>query len=195
MSHYYSKEVNLESEEKIIEFNYKNEVIKLISDHGVFSRERVDYGTRVLLDTVELDNCHSLLDMGCGYGVIGLSLKKVYPHIDIDMVDINERAISLSIKGSKLNELSVNVYQSDLYEEITNTYDAILSNPPIRAGKQVVFTIIEEAYDHLNKDGNLWIVIQKKQGAPSARKKMNDVFGNCEVVNRDKGYYILKSKR
>ena len=195
MSHYYNKEVSVDSDEKTLEFRYHDKIIKLISDHGVFSRERVDYGTRVLLDTVHLDDCHSLLDMGCGYGVIGLSIKMVYPDIEIDMVDINERAIALSKKGCAQNGLNVNIYQSDLYEKVNKHFDAILSNPPIRAGKQVVFAIIEDAYHHLNEEGSLWIVIQKKQGAPSTKKKMNEVFGNCEIVKRDKGYYILRSKR
>ena len=82
---------------------------------------------------------------------------------------------------------------SSIYENVSHCFDVIVSNPPIRAGKKVVFDILEKAYDHLNNQGELVIVIQKKQGAPSAKKKMEEVFGNCEIVKRDKGYFILKS--
>lgn len=178
-------------------FHYRNQDIILVSDNGVFSKQRVDYGSRVLLDTIELNENHKkLLDVGCGYGTFGVSLKKVYPHLNVEMVDINERAVLLTKKAIDLNHLqNANVYQSFVYENVRGKFDVVVSNPPIRAGKSVVFEILEKAYDFLNEGGFLMIVIQKKQGAPSAKKKMEDVFGNCEVVNKDKGYYILKSVR
>lgn len=195
MNHYYSKNVNLESNEEKMIFHYKGNDITFIGDNGVFSKQRVDYGSRVLLNTIELNDCYkSLLDVGCGYGTFGVSLKKVYPHLHVEMVDINERAVLLANKSIALNDVEDAIaYQSFVYENVKGTFDVIVSNPPIRAGKQVVFEILEKAYDYLNEEGFLMIVIQKKQGAPSAKKKMEEVFGNCEVVNKDKGYYILKS--
>lgn len=195
MNHYYSKKVDLESNEEKMVFHYKGNDITFIGDNGVFSKQRVDYGSRVLLDTIVLnDNCQTLLDVGCGYGTFGISLKKVYPHLQVEMVDINERAVSLTNKAIKLNAIdNARAYQSYIYESVNGKFDVIVSNPPIRAGKKVVFEILEKAYDYLNDNGFLMIVIQKKQGAPSAKKKMEEVFGNCEVVNKDKGYYILKS--
>ena len=109
------------------------------------------------------------------------------------MVDINNRALDLSRQNAQLNNVDVNIFQSNIYEQVIGSFDYIISNPPIRAGKKVVHTIIEESIDHLNDDGSLTIVIQKKQGAPSAKAKMEDVFGNCEIVKKDKGYYILRS--
>ena len=136
----------------------------------------------------------TLLDVGCGYGTLGISLKKAYPWLHVEMVDVNERAIALANESIEHNqENDIIAYKSSVYENVKDTFDIIVSNPPIRAGKKIVFEILEKAYDHLNNQGELFIVIQKKQGAPSAKKKMEDVFGNCEIIKRDKGYFILKS--
>lgn len=195
MNHYYSKTVNLESNEEKMIFHYKGHDITFITDNGVFSKQRVDYGSRVLLDAIELNENHkSLLDVGCGYGTFGISLKKVYPDIYVEMVDINERAVALTNKAIDLNGIdNIKAYQSYIYENVDGKFDVVISNPPIRAGKKVVFEILEKSYDYLNEQGFLMIVIQKKQGAPSAKKKMEEIFGNCEIVTKDKGYYILKS--
>ena len=195
MAHYYTNNINLKSEESRITFRYREHDIVFISDYGVFSKERVDYGSRVLLEEIDIKpNQKKLLDVGCGYGTLGISLKKEFPWISADMVDVNERAVHLANESINYNKVSdAKAYQSNIYENVEGTVDIIVSNPPIRAGKKVVFEILEKAYDHLNKYGELVIVIQKKQGAPSAKKKMEDVFGNCEIVTRDKGYFILKS--
>lgn len=195
MAHYYTNNINLKSEESRITFRYREHDIVFISDYGVFSKERVDYGSRVLLEEIDIKpNQKKLLDVGCGYGTLGISLKKEFPWISADMVDVNERAVHLANESINYNKVSdAKAYQSNIYENVEGTFDIIVSNPPIRAGKKVVFEILEKAYDHLNKYGELVIVIQKKQGAPSAKKKMEDVFGNCEIVTRDKGYFILKS--
>ncbi len=197
MPHYYTNNVNLESDESKIIFRFREHELTFISDIGVFSKERVDYGSRALLDAMDIsENQKTLLDVGCGYGTLGVSLAKVYPWLDVEMVDVNERAVLLSNKSIKINNLeNAKAYLSSIYENVSGTYDVVISNPPIRAGKKVVHEILEKAYDHLNDKGELIVVIQKKQGAPSAKTKMEEVFGNCEIVNRDKGYFILKSKK
>ncbi len=197
MAHYYTNNIDLKSKEEKIMFEYRNHKITFLSDYGVFSKERIDYGSRVLLNAIELDESKkTLLDVGCGYGTLGISLRTVYPWLSVDMIDVNERAIHLASESIKMNQLDhIKVNLSYIYENVNNMYDVIISNPPIRAGKKVVFEILEKAYDYLNVNGELWIVIQKKQGAPSAKKKMEEVFGNCEVVTKDKGYYILKSMK
>lgn len=197
MTHYYTNNVNLKSQETHIPFRYREHQITFVSDHGVFSKDRVDYGSRVLLDCMDIrENQKSLLDVGCGYGALGISLKKEYPWLYVEMVDINERAVHLTNESIEYNHIEdAKAYVSFAYENVTGTFDIIVSNPPIRAGKKVVFEILEKAYDHLNENGELIIVIQKKQGAPSAKKKMEEVFGNCEIIKKDKGYFVLKSMK
>lgn len=195
MTHYYTNNMELKSDETHIYFQYKNHNIILASDYGVFSKDKVDYGTRVLLDTIDIkENIGKILDVGCGYGTIGVSLKKQYPHLSVEMIDVNERAVYLANQSIKYNDLeNIIAYKSYVYANVEGCFDIILSNPPIRAGKKVVFEILEGAYNHLNKNGEIIVVIQKKQGAPSAKKKLEDTFGNCEIIKRDKGYFVLKS--
>ena len=196
MNHYYTDNVDLISQKKQIEFYYRNHSIAFITDHGVFSKDRVDYGSHVLLEAIEINDEKSLLDIGCGYGAMGISLKKAYPSLYVEMIDINNRALSLAQENIRLNHLNnIISYNSYCLEEVKNSFDIIISNPPIRAGKQVVGKIIKDSYDHLNNQGKLVIVIQKKQGAPSAKRLMEETYGFCEILKRDKGYYILCSQR
>ena len=195
MAHYYTNNTDLKSEKKYITFHYRDQELTFVSDIGVFSKEYIDYGSRVLLDNISLTSSQTtLLDVGCGYGTLGLSLKKVYPWIKVEMVDVNERALALAEESVRYNQLDdITIYKSSVYENVKGRFDVIVSNPPIRAGKKVVFEILEKAYEHLNQSGELFLVIQKKKGSPSAKKKMEEVFGNCEIVKRDKGYFVLKS--
>lgn len=162
------------------------------TDAGVFSKKMIDFGSQVLLNTLDFKAKETLLDMGCGYGPLGICLARVQ-ELQVTMVDINHRAIDLAKENALNNQVSADIYQSNLYEKVQKTFDHIISNPPIRAGKEVVHTILEEAYEHLNTGGDLTIVIQKKQGAPSAKAKMATVFGNVVILKKDKGYYILRS--
>ena len=164
------------------------------TDAGVFSKKMVDYGSQVLLNALDLERGKNLLDVGCGYGPLGISLAKVQG-VQSTMIDINSRAIDLAKKNAERNGVVAHIFQSNIYENVSEKFDYIISNPPIRAGKKVVHEIIEGAFDHLNQGGSLTIVIQKKQGAPSAKVKMEDVFGNSEIIRKDKGYYILSSEK
>ncbi len=193
MKHYFTDNTDLKSEQSQFIFRFHKYDLLFTSDNGVFSKNMIDYGSRVLLDDIEITNEKILLDVGCGYGTFGICLNKVYSHLNVDMVDVNDRALELAKLNAKNNNIHANIYKSFIYENVQGSYDVIVTNPPVRAGKEVVTTILQESIEHLNENGSLWVILQKKQGAPSAKKKMEEVFGNCEIVKRDKGYYLLHS--
>ena len=168
------------------------EKMTFLTDAGVFSKKMIDFGSQLLLKCLEVNQGETVLDVGCGYGPLGLSLAKAYG-VQVTMVDINNRALDLARQNAERNKVEATIFQSNIYEQVKGHFDHVISNPPIRAGKQVVHEIIEKSKDFLEAGGDLTIVIQKKQGAPSAKSKMEEVFGNCEIVKKDKGYYILRS--
>lgn len=192
MKHYYTDNTDLESE--IVEIKYTYNDIDLVyqTDNGVFSKKAIDYGSRVLLENIVLKDQAKVIDVGCGYGTFGIALKKCN-NIEVDMVDVNNRAINLAIQNAKLNNVIVNVFESNVYDAVKCQYDVIVTNPPIRAGKEIVMKIINESSQFLREDGEIWVIIQKKQGAPSVKKRLEELYGHCDIVKRDKGYYLLKS--
>lgn len=195
--HYYTNKLKTESKESAWTYQLKGFDFKFVTDLGVFSKKTVDFGSRLLIETIDLNDVVSgdVLDVGCGYGPMGLSLAKADPDRHVEMVDVNERALGLAKQNASNNRISnVLIHPSDVYEQVEGKeFALIVSNPPIRAGKTVVHTILTEAYSYLKKDGKLVIVIQKKQGAPSGMKKMEETFGNAEVIAKDKGYWIIQS--
>lgn len=170
------------------------EHFQFLTDAGVFSKRMIDYGSQVLLNAISVESGEKILDLGCGYGPIGITLGKVF-QADVTMVDVNSRALELAQKNALKNGVEAKIFESFCYDAISMTYDHIISNPPIRAGKKVVHKILEESVNYLTPKGKLTIVIQKKQGAPSAKVKMESLFGNCTVLKKDKGYYILQSEK
>lgn len=195
MNHYYANNEKIRSDQKEIHYTYKGKTISYVVDVGIFSKERVDYGTNVLINALEeFKENVSILDMGCGYGAIGIAIAKAYPKTKVDMVDINLRAIKLSQMNADANKIkNASIFESNLYQNITQKYDYIISNPPIRAGKEIVHGVISGGYPFLKKDGKVIVVIQKKQGAPSLEKKMVEVFGNVRTLNKENGYYVFES--
>lgn len=196
--HYFTGKPSTKSEEQTWAFHLRDKEFRFTADSGVFSKNTVDFGSRLLIETFEMPEgvTGDLLDMGCGYGPIGISLAATFPEQTIEMVDVNQRALDLAKRNAKANAISnVRIFLSSIYENIAKEkrYAAIVTNPPIRAGKQTVHQILSEAYDYLAINGTLTTVIQKKQGAPSAEKKMEEIFGNAEVVIKDKGYWIIRS--
>ncbi|VUX03343.1 Ribosomal RNA small subunit methyltransferase C [Streptococcus constellatus] len=165
-----------------------------LTDAGVFSKKMIDYGSQALLRCLNFHKQESVLDVGCGYGTLGLTLVKA-KEVEAILVDINQRALDLARQNAERNQVLATIFQSNLYQNVEGRFHHVISNPPIRAGKQVVHEVIAGSYAHLLDGGDLTIVIQKKQGAPSAKAKMEDVFGNCEILKKDKGYYILRSRK
>ena len=191
MSQYFDNDKNIKSEKRLIKFNFNNKEFSIYSDNGVFSKDRFDYGTRVLLNSVDVDKLFgNVLDLGCGLGVVGIILGTFNKGINIDMVDINERAIDLAKNNLVLNNVKANVFVSDIYSNIDNKYDFIITNPPIRAGKNVIRGFLLGSYDYLKDDGILYFVMRKDHGVKSMIKELSVKF-NTSIVNKDKGFYVV----
>jgi len=198
MSHYFQYDSSIISNEKQIEFSIDGRKIKLFTDNGVFSKNRIDEGTLVLLEAiVPLRLTGRILDLGCGYGPLGLTIALTSPLCSVDMSDINVRALELAKKNVEMLGLSqrVTILHSDVYENIEGPYDSIVVNPPIRAGKRVTYSMYEGAKQYLIDGGSLYVVIRRAQGAESASKYIETVFGNVCLLLRNKGYYILKATK
>lgn len=199
MNHYFSENPEIKSEKKIIKYEVENKKFELITDNGVFSKNKVDFGTDVMLKNFLKENINrkekfSLLDIGCGYGVVSVVLKTFFTNIELTLSDVNERALELSKENLKKNNIeNFNLIKSFSFENIDENFDVILSNPPIRTGKTVIFQIYEESFNHLNKNGEFYCVIQTKHGAKSTQKKLEEIFGNCETLDIDGGYRIYRS--
>ena len=195
MEHYFTNNKNLKENINEISAKVKNTQFIFYTDNGVFNKKGLDYGTRVLLENIDLSNKLSFLDVGCGCGPIGIYISKQNQSYSVDMIDVNEKVINLVKKSLLKNKIdNARVFISDVYENIKNKYDMIITNPPIHAGKTKVYEIIRGASNYLNEKGELWIVIRKDQGAKSLMKDMSDIY-NFEIVKRDNGFYILRAKK
>lgn len=193
MAQYFENDTSLRSQEVEKRVIIKDIEYKFLTDNGVFSKSGLDFGTRSLLESLSLkNNKGDVLDFGCGYGPIGIFLAKT-TNLNVDMIDINKRSVSLARKNASLNNVIVNVFESDIYSNISKKYEYIISNPPIRVGKKILYEILFGAKEHLNKNGELWIVINKAQGAKSLLKDLEREY-TVELVNKNKGFYIICAK-
>ena len=197
--HYYSQKPQVESKPQKWQFSLLGHSFTFETDAGVFSKSEVDFGSRVLIESFVIPEIEGvILDVGCGYGPIGLSMAKQYPERLVYMMDINERALQLAKKNAEINGIqNVRIFKSDGVSNVEKGLQvaAVLTNPPIRAGKDTVFKIYDGAYEVLSSGGELWVVIQKKQGAPSTVKRLEEIFQSVEIVERKKGYWIVKAKK
>ena len=194
--HYYTANPTTAHDEHTWTFDLLDHALTFTTDAGVFSKGTVDYGTRTMLNAFNHDIPDGkILDLGAGYGPVAISLAKVLPEREFVAAEINARAAELVQRNAQRNHVDqqIMVVQSDRYENVDGKFAAILTNPPVRAGKQIVTDMIAGAIDHLVPEGTLTVVLQKKQGAPSAKKLMAELFGNVQTIAKDKGYYILES--
>lgn len=199
--HYYSKEPVSASHVRYIDYeiSYQNQPRSFTfeTDSGVFSISRVDHGTDILLNAIAKDMAGetapaSVLDIGCGYGPIGITLGCFFPEAHIHMVDVNERAMELARRNAQTARLKDFLVDSVDNLPPAETFDMVVTNPPIRAGKAVVYGIFQQAREHLAPGGALYVVIRKNQGGPSAVKELTRLFGNCQIIDRQSGFHILK---
>ena len=205
MSHYFSEKQDVKSDRKIIKYEIENKKFEFLTDNGVFSKTKVDFGTDVMLKVFLQENINKknqkfvVLDIGCGYGVVSVVLKAFFQKIKTLSSDVNERALELTTENLLKNKVikdkndDFEVRKSFAFDNIFEKFDVILSNPPIRAGKQTIFQIYEQSFEHLNENGEFYCVIQTKHGAKSTQKKLEEVFGNCETLEIDAGYRIFRS--
>ncbi len=192
MAQYFENDPTLLSKEFKFNTTIQDVFLTFYSNRGVFSKSSLDFGTRLLLEQIDFLKGR-VLDFGCGYGPIGIFLKKKFP-IEVDMIDINKRCLHLALKNAKENKVSVNIFESNIYENIKDEYDFIVTNPPIRVGKKILYDILLGAYDHLKKEGILFFVIHKDQGAKSVLKDLSQVY-KTEVLIKDKGFFVIKCSK
>lgn len=196
MSHYYVNDPNLKEEKRSFDYCFCGEHFTFTSDNGVFSKDSIDYGSYLLLKyTYQNDPGESVLDLGCGYGPIGIIMKRFHPHSGVIAVDVNERAVELTKINAQQNAAEISTYITDDISTLNKTYNTILLNPPIRAGKAVIYDLYDKAFNALLGDGVLYVVIRRQHGAESSIKKLKELFNEVEVLGKEAGYWILRASK
>ena len=196
MEHYFTNNEQLKSELRDITYTLDDTNFTFISDNGVFSKNKIDYGSKFLVETMlkQINKTHiSILDMGCGYGFIGIVLAKKLDSL-VTLADVNKRALHLAKENSRVNKVEAHIIESSIYDKISDTFDIIVTNPPIRAGKKVVEGMLLGASSYLKDDGELWCVIRKDQGAKSMVKVLEDNY-KTSIVAKSKGFYAIKAEK
>lgn len=196
MQHYFIDKHHEDSDFFEFEDSILNYKLCFRSCDSIFSKNKIDDGTRTLINAID-KHCvlsGTGLDMGCGLGALAIPLIKRF-NVFFDMVDINKTAVKLSKENLMKNNVQKNakVFYSDGFSEVKDEYDFIVTNPPIKTGKKLLFELMQGAFEHLKVDGLLILVIRKDHGMESLKKHINSIFGNVEIVERNKGYYILKA--
>ena len=190
MSHYFTNS-DVNSNLKKYEIIIRDKKFNFYTDNGVFSKKKLDYGTRLLIESIIDEEVSGIaLDVGCGYGVIGIILSS-FLDFNFDYIDVNRRALHLTEMNLKENKVKGNTFYSNVYDNVSKKYDVIISNPPIRAGKDIVYKILFDAPKNLKKDGILYFVINKNQGAKTVMKDLNTI-ASIEVLKKDKGFFVIK---
>ncbi|MEG2311131.1 MAG: methyltransferase [Bacilli bacterium] len=191
MSYYFTNDDNLKSDIKLTHAKINNLSFSFYTDNGVFSKKGLDFGTRTLLETIPPLK-GDILDLGCGYGPIGIYIA-TFNKIVVDMIDINLKSLTLARKNALENKVNVNIFESDAYTLINKKYDYIITNPPIRVGKKILYNLLFTAKNYLKDDGQLWLVISKDQGAKSLINDLEKAY-QVEVKNKNKGFYVIMCK-
>ena len=189
--HYYTSAPTSEHEERSFRAVFAGRVLAFDTDAGVFSKQHVDPGSELLCKSLPQELSGRVLDMGCGWGAMTVMTLAKCPGVTMTMADVNERALSLAVSNVAKNHMQAEAVLSDGFERIEGLFDAVITNPPIRAGKAVIYRMFEDAKAHLVPGGVLYLVIRKQQGAPSALKVLKSLYAKAEVIERDGGYWII----
>ena len=190
--HYYTSTPTSAHEARSFRAVFAGRVLAFDTDAGVFSKQHVDPGSELLCGALPEELSGDVLDMGCGWGAMTVLTLARFPKLNITMADVNERALSLAVSNVEKNHMQARAVLSDGFEKIEGMFDAVITNPPIRAGKAVIYKMFEDAKAHLKPGGMLVLVIRKQQGAPSALKFLKTLYRKAEVIARDGGYWIIR---
>ena len=190
--HYYTNNPTSEHEERSFRAVFAGKVLAFDTDAGVFSKQHVDPGSELLCKSLPDDLSGDVLDMGCGWGAMTVMTLARFPKCSVTMADVNERALGLAVSNVAKNRMTAKAVLSDGFEKIEGLFDTVITNPPIRAGKAVIYKMFEDAKAHLRDGGSLYLVIRKQQGAPSALKFLKELYCKAEVIERDGGYWIIR---
>ena len=191
--HYYTQTPESPHKPMRIQADYRGHSVTFQTDSGVFSRTEIDKGTRILLSAMPNRIAGDVLDMGCGYGALGVSIKKLNPACRMTMADINERGVALAAQNATLNGVDAEVLQSDGFAALSGRrFDLIVTNPPIRAGKRAIYQMFTDAATSLAENGTFWLVIRKQQGAPSAVTALRVLFQTVDIPEKKSGYWVIR---
>lgn len=194
MSHYYTDNSQLASNPRSFDYYFDNEKFIFTTDNGVFCKENVDYGSYLLIkNTFRQALGNKLLDLGCGWGPVGIIIKRFNPNIEVTAVDVNSRAVELTNLNAVQNKTLIKACLCTDILTLNLLFDSIILNPPIRAGKVVIYDLYDKAYHTLRENGSLYIVIQKKQGASSSVNKLSELFKTVTVLDREGGYWVIQA--
>ena len=190
--HYYSASPQSEHRFAEADYAYRGASLRFLTDAGVFSRGEVDFGTDVLLKALPQEMRGRVLDLGCGWGAVGVSVGKAYPACRIVMSDVNQRALGLAARNAQTNGVSAEIVESDGLDAVPGEFDFILTNPPIRAGKQAIYRMFADCAGKLRPGGKLYLVIRKQQGADSAVKFLKTIYQSVETVEKSGGFHVIR---
>ncbi len=194
--HYYTRNPASESRPVDCEYTYRDIPLTFRTDAGVFSKGEVDTGTDLLLKALPEKMGGEILDLGCGWGPIGISVKAAWPETRVTMADVNLRALDRSRENARRNGAEAGILESDGFAALEDrTFDAVITNPPIRAGKQVIYRMFADAREHLKPGGSLYLVIRKQQGAESCIRYLQTLFARVEKLDRSGGFWVLRADR
>ena len=190
--HYYTQQPTSEHKERIIRAAARGLTLEFVTDAGVFSKNELDPGSRLLIESLP-PLAGRVLDLGCGWGPVGAFLARLNPEAQLVLADVNERALALARRNLDKNGVRAQVVESDGFERVEGTFSHVVTNPPIRAGKQLIYALFDQAYARLLPGGTLTIVIRKQQGAPSALKYLREIYAQAEIIDRGSGFHVIRA--
>ncbi|MCI6375185.1 MAG: class I SAM-dependent methyltransferase [Clostridiales bacterium] len=190
--YYYTARPESAHEERRFRAVFGGRTLAFETDAGVFSKQHIDPGSELLCKALPDELAGRVLDMGCGWGAMTVMTLAAHPDVQMTMADVNERALALAVRNVAANGMRAEALLSDGFERVEGVFDAVITNPPIRAGKAVIYKMFEDAKAHLVPGGALYLVIRKQQGAPSALKFLRELYAGAEVIARDGGYWVIR---